>query len=64
MGMARRPVANGTLQFRAMVSPDPLMGKKGYPLLLASGETANGLEPWSTASIRMISSWNCRPATR
>jgi hypothetical protein len=25
-----------------MVSPDPLMGKSGYPLLLASGETANG----------------------
>jgi hypothetical protein len=42
MGMARRPVGNGTLQFKAMVSPDPLMGPSGYPLLLASGETANG----------------------
>ena len=42
MGMARRPIGNGTLQFKAMVSPDPLMGKSGYPLLLASGETANG----------------------
>jgi len=42
MGMARRPVANGTIEFRAMVSPDPLIGKSGYPLLLASGETANG----------------------
>ncbi len=42
MGMARRPLGNGTLQFKAMVSPDPLMGKRGYPLLLASGETANG----------------------
>jgi len=42
MGMARRPVGNGTLQFKAMLSPDPLMGKRGYPLLLASGETANG----------------------
>ena len=42
MGMARRPLGNGTLQFKAMVSPDPLMGKSGYPLLLASGETANG----------------------
>jgi hypothetical protein len=30
------------LQLKAMVSPDPLMGKSGYPLLLASGETANG----------------------
>ena len=42
MGMARRPLGDGTLQLKAMVSPDPLMGKRGYPLLLASGETANG----------------------
>jgi hypothetical protein len=42
MGMARRPVGNGTLQLKAMVSPDPLMGPRGYPLLLASGETPNG----------------------
>jgi hypothetical protein len=42
MGMARRPLGHGTLQFKAMLSPDPLMGKSGYPLLLASGETANG----------------------
>lgn len=42
MGMARRRLGNGMLQFRAAVSPDPLMGKRGYPLLLASGETANG----------------------
>lgn len=42
MGMAQRPLGNGTLQFKAMVSPDPLMGASGYPLLLASGETANG----------------------
>ena len=42
MGMARRPLGDGTLQFRAMLSPDPLMGKRGYPLLLASGETADG----------------------
>lgn len=44
MGMARRPLGDGTLQFRAALSPDPLMGKKGYPLLLASGETANGVD--------------------
>ena len=44
MGMARREIGNGTLQFKAMLSPDPLMGKKGYPLLLASGETANGTD--------------------
>ena len=42
MGMARRPLGNGTLQLKAMVSPDPIMGRRGYPLLLASGETANG----------------------
>ena len=42
MGMARRPLGNGTLQFKAMLSPDPFMGPSGYPLLLASGETANG----------------------
>ena len=42
MGMARHPLGHGTLQFKAMVSPDPLMGRSGYPLLLASGETANG----------------------
>ena len=44
MGMASRPIGDGTLQFRAMLSPDPLMGKRGYPLLLASGETANGTD--------------------
>ena len=44
MGMASHPVGDGTVQFRAMLSPDPLMGKSGYPLLLASGETANGVD--------------------
>jgi hypothetical protein len=44
MGMVRRPLGDGVLQFRAMVSPDPSMGKSGYPLLLASGETANGAD--------------------
>ena len=34
-----------TLNLRAMLSPDPLMGKSGYPLLLAAGETANGVDP-------------------
>jgi hypothetical protein len=46
MGMAKRGFANGdAVQFRAMLSPDPLMGKRGYPLLLASGETADGVTP-------------------
>jgi len=44
MGMAQHPLGNGVLQFKAMLSPDPLMGPKGYPLLLASGETANGTD--------------------
>ena len=42
MGMAQHPLGDGAVQFRAMLSPDPLMGPSGYPLLLASGETANG----------------------
>jgi hypothetical protein len=45
MGMARRPVGPGTLQLRAGLSPDPLMGRRGFPLLLASGETADGVSP-------------------
>lgn len=46
MVMAQRPVGDvGTLQVRAMLSPDPLMGPKGYPLLLATGETADGKTP-------------------
>jgi hypothetical protein len=46
MGMASRHFADGdTVQFRAMLSPEPLMGKSGYPLLLATGETANGTTP-------------------
>jgi hypothetical protein len=45
MGSARRDFANGNvLQFRAMLSPDPLMGRRGYPLHLAAGETADGVE--------------------
>ena len=45
MAMAQRPLGDGELQLRAMVSPDPLMGAVGYPLLLATGETANGRTP-------------------
>jgi hypothetical protein len=44
--MAQRPLWDGsTLQLRAMLSPDPLMGQSGYPLLLATGETADGATP-------------------
>lgn len=46
MGAARREVgARGTLNLRAMLAPDPAMGARGYPLLLAAGETADGVEP-------------------
>ena len=45
MASARRPLGSGTLQLRASFSPDPLMGRRGYPLLLASGETADGVSP-------------------
>jgi len=46
MGSAERTVSGAdTLRLRAMLSPDPLMGKSGLPLLLASGETANGTTP-------------------
>jgi hypothetical protein len=45
MGAARRDIgARGALNLRAMLSPDPFMGKSGYPLLLAAGETADGEE--------------------
>jgi hypothetical protein len=46
MGMAKRNFENGDgLQFRVMLSPEPAMGAGGYPLLLASGETADGHTP-------------------
>jgi hypothetical protein len=46
MAMAKRTFANGDMvQFKAMLSPDPFMGPRGYPLLLATGETADGKTP-------------------
>ena len=42
MVMGQRALGDGTLGLRGMVSLDPLMGKRGYPLLLQTGETANG----------------------
>ena len=42
MGMAQRQLGDGTFGLKAMLSPDPFMGPSGYPLLLASGETADG----------------------
>ncbi len=46
MGAARRDFGeDDTLNLRLMLSPDPFMGRAGYPLLLATGETADGTTP-------------------
>ena len=46
MGAARRDIGQrGTLNLRAMLSPEPFMGANGYPLLFAAGESANGVDP-------------------
>jgi hypothetical protein len=45
MGMAQHSLGDGSVGFKAMLSPDPFMGKSGYPLLLATGETADGEHP-------------------
>ena len=45
MGMltAERPLGDGArLQLKSMFSLEPLMGRRGYPNLFATGETANG----------------------
>jgi hypothetical protein len=46
MLMAQRPLGGGTLGLRGMISLEPAtMGDDGYPLLLQTGETADGVEP-------------------
>lgn len=45
MAMAQTPAGPGTLGGRAMLSLDPAIGKGGYPLLLQTGETADGVTP-------------------
>jgi hypothetical protein len=45
MGMAQRAFDVGQLTMRGMVSLDPAMGANGYPLLMQTGETANGKTP-------------------
>lgn len=42
MFMGQRPLGQGEFGFRSMLSLDPAMGKSGYPLLLQTGETADG----------------------
>jgi len=45
MAMAQRPLGEGTFGLRSMLSVDPLMGSSGYPLLLQTGETGDGVHP-------------------
>jgi hypothetical protein len=45
MVMAQHAAGPGTLTLRSMLSLDPLMGRAGYPLLLQTGETADGVTP-------------------
>jgi hypothetical protein len=46
MAMAQRSLGPGTLGLRAMLSLEPAtIGKEGYPLLLQTGETADGVTP-------------------
>jgi len=45
MLMAQHAAGPGTLTLHAMLSLDPAMGADGYPLLLQTGETADGVHP-------------------
>ena len=46
MGMAQRPLGPGTLGLRSMLTLEPAtIGRTGYPLLLQTGETADGFTP-------------------
>ncbi len=45
MAAAWRPLGGGTVGLRGMLSLDPAMGASGYPLLLQTGETADGATP-------------------
>src|SRR5262249_34914735 len=46
MAMAQRTVGPGLLGLRVMMSVEPAtIGKAGYPLLLQTGETADGVTP-------------------
>ena len=45
MLMAQHAAGPGTFTFHTMLSLDAAMGRAGYPLLLQTGETANGIDP-------------------
>ena len=58
MAMARRTFDSGdTLSFRAMLSPEPFMGRRGYPLLLQTGETGDGVSRSDHASWYGARAW-------
>jgi hypothetical protein len=42
MAHAQRDLGGASVQLRTMLSLDPLMGNRGYPILFAAGETAGG----------------------
>jgi hypothetical protein len=62
-------LGKGTFGFRLMASMEPVMGRSGYPLLLQTGETANGTTPLldrqhpHDALMEMAVTYS-RPATR
>lgn len=45
MFMARRDAGEGAIGARVMISLEPTIGSRGYPLLFQTGETANGRDP-------------------
>src|ERR1700683_2402426 len=45
MFMGQRTFDKDTIGFRTMTTLEPVMGPEGYPLLLQTGETANGVTP-------------------
>jgi len=45
MGSARRSLGPGWLDAAVRLSAEPVVGRRGYPLLLQTGETADGVYP-------------------
>lgn len=45
MFSANRSIGKGTFDFRVMTTLEPTLGATGYPLLLQTGETADGTNP-------------------
>lgn len=71
MGMATRTLGPGRLGLRAMASLEPLtVGKRGYPLLLQTGETADGESHLLDRQhphdlfMELATSWSVSDATR